>query len=330
VRHVRDIEPLLISDRAEARLRWDALNGRSIAASAFTEFGAVEALADMFKWDLAPVFWGEDLAACFIIRQRGFSKDIVVPPLSPYSCIALSNTVPINRRSEVLNGLFEPIKGLPDARLISLDPTLHTFAEAPPSYSSQPKQTYFLECFSLENAVRGFSESTRRLFKKGRDSFNFVTNDIPLHQLGDLVAAGYESHGKHPPLCSSDMARLAESMIQMGFAQVVGVNSRQTGTLEAGIVLLRFGSMAWYWLAGSVRGPAMTVLLAHTLDHLSTQEVQRLDLMGANTEGITEFKRRFGGELTTYLHLGKTDVRNSVVSRIGQMLRFAQALTGSK
>jgi len=74
--------------------------------------------------------------------------------------------------------------------------------------------------------------------------------------------------------------------------------------------------MAWYWVAGSKRGPAMTVLLTRSLEFLREQGITTLDFMGANTDGITEFKRRFGGRLVEYTHYTKQNAGNRLVSHI--------------
>ena len=62
---------------------------------------------------------------------------------------------------------------------------------------------------------------------------------------------------------------------------------------------------AHYWIAGSPPGPAMTVLLGHTLPRLRDAGLQRFDFVGANTPSIAEFKRHFGPTLTPYFHLEK-------------------------
>ena len=77
------------------------------------------------------------------------------------------------------------------------------------------------------------------------------------------------------------------------------------GAPEGGLAVLHDGRTAHYWIAGSTPGPAMTVLLGHTLPRLRDAGLQTFDFVGANTPSIAEFKRHFGPALTPYFHLEK-------------------------
>ena len=68
-------------------------------------------------------------------------------------------------------------------------------------------------------------------------------------------------------------------------------------------MVLTHGRTAYYWIAGSVPGPAMTVILGAVLGRLRSEGFESFDFLGANTPSIAEFKRRFGPALVEYPRL---------------------------
>jgi hypothetical protein len=315
------ILPTVITDLEVAEERWDALNSCNVAPSPFTEFSFIQALAASFGWEIRTVLWGDVLGACFIVRKRGFSEDVVVPPFSPYSCVTLSNTVPISERRRILQYLFDDIPQIPFSRVISLDPQLPPVTGIPSSFNSSAKQTYSIRTSTFSNALSSFSESARRHVNRSTGDYSFRTTPIPLALLCQLVEGGYEHHHRSPPLNGGDFLELATRLSKTDYAQMVGVFEAESNAFSAGIVLLVSKTTAWYWLAGSVRGPSMTILLAQTIDYLHQQNINTFDLMGANTDGVSEFKRRFGGELTAYTHWTRKDWGHRLMSFLGKARR---------
>jgi hypothetical protein len=83
-------------------------------------------------------------------------------------------------------------------------------------------------------------------------------------------------------------------------ARLFGARNTQSGDVESAVAILSHDATAYYWIAGGAAGPGMTVLLANLFEMLQDEAVQTFDFVGANTDSIAEFKRRFGGHLTTY------------------------------
>jgi len=323
---LNNIRPTVVTDLEVARERWNALNSVNVASSPFTDFELTLALAQSFGWQLTPVFWGEHLGACFLVRSRAWATDIVVPPFAPYSCIALSESIPEAERPEFLERIFDDVEGLPYSRVISLDPRLCFSESRPDTYACAPKQTFSIPTSPLEKAISAFSESTRRQFNRSKEDLIFQTNNLSVSNLCEMVAAGYEHHGRRAPLSREKMEAMAAAVSGFTLARQLGIFDVRTNELQAGIVLLLNNTTAWYWLAGSERGPAMTVLLAHTIHFLHEQNVGHFDLMGANTDGISEFKRRFGGILIQYRHWQRLNWSNRFVSVLGQFKRLVRSL----
>lgn len=318
---ISNIPPTVVWDLDVARERWNDLNAVNIASSPFTEFTFAERLADIFGWTLVPVFWGEVLGVCFVVRSRAWTKDVVVPPFAPFSCIALSESVPVLDRVPLLHRLFEDIPSIPFSRVYSFDPRLCLSGISPTGYRLAEKQTYVVQTAPLNEAITSFSEGTKRHFNRSKDDYSFQIDHLSLSNLCELVSDGYQHHGQSAPLQHMQLEKLATEMAELPFARKMGLFSVETGELHAGMVLLCSREKAWYWLVGSKRGPAMTVLLANTIQYLHEQSISSFDLMGANTGGITEFKRRFGGELVPYSHWIRTDGSNRLLSKMGLLLR---------
>jgi hypothetical protein len=92
-------------------------------------------------------------------------------------------------------------------------------------------------------------------------------------------------------------------LVEAGHARVFAAQARETSAPEAALVVAHDGQTAFYWIAGSDPGPAMTVLLAYTLPQLRHDGITTFDFMGANVPSIAEFKRRFGPALQIYHHV---------------------------
>ncbi|MDA1029415.1 MAG: hypothetical protein O3B41_10240 [Bacteroidetes bacterium] len=316
-----NIRPTVVRDLDVARERWNNLNAVNIASSPFTEFTFAERLAEIFGWTLVPVFWGDVLGVCFVVRSRAWTKDAVVPPFAPFSCIALSESVPILDRVPLLHRLFEDIPSIPFSRVYSFDPRLCITGISPTGYQLAEKQTYVVQTAPLNQAMTSFSEGTKRHFNRSKDDYSFQIDRLPLSTLCELVSDGYRHHNQSAPLQTTQLENLATEMGELPFARKMGLFSAETVELHAGMVLLCSQEKAWYWLVGSKRGPAMTVLLANAIHYLHEQNIPSFDLMGANTDGITEFKRRFGGDLVSYSHWIRTDGSNRLLSKMGLLIR---------
>ena len=96
-----------------------------------------------------------------------------------------------------------------------------------------------------------------------------------------------------------------EALRAEGQVRLFTATPSDTDTPEGGLAVLHDGHTAHYWIAGSAPGPAMTVLLGHTLPRLRDDGIKLFDFVGAHTPSIAEFKRHFGPVLTPYFYLEK-------------------------
>ncbi|MCH8962729.1 MAG: GNAT family N-acetyltransferase, partial [Bacteroidetes bacterium] len=101
------------------------------------------------------------------------------------------------------------------------------------------------------------------------------------------------------------LLRLVDALCAEGQVRLFTATPHDAETPEGGLAVLHDGRTAHYWIAGSAPGPAMTVLLGHTLPRLRDDGIEQFDFVGANTPSIAEFKRHFGPVLTPYFFLEK-------------------------
>ena len=120
-----------------------------------------------------------------------------------------------------------------------------------------------------------------------------------------LCAESYRRHGRRLPADTAGLLRLVDALHAEGQVRLFTATPHNADTPEGGLAVLHDGHTAHYWIAGSAPGPAMTVLLGHTLPRLRDDGIEEFDFVGANTPSIAEFKRHFGPVLTPYFYLEK-------------------------
>ncbi len=306
----------VISNAADAASIWDERYSAQQVPSPFCDFEFVESLAELFGWQTSTVIVGDVLAARVIVRSRGPLKDIVVPPFSPYSAILLNPKATAAERDVAVSVLNESVNALPYSRLFSLDPKYFRTQTGLDGFTSHERFTYVLKNAPVEEAIAEWSSSSRRTFRKHSKEYEFLGDGVDVEEIAAMTAQGYEQSGRKMALNPFILSAFAESLIKRGLGTAVGLRNRGNGRLESGIVLLSNSTTAWCWLTGSVRGPSMTILTAHVQQFLHAKNVRSMDLMGANTPTIAEFKRRFGGDLISYCHLSRRSVLSAVLERL--------------
>ncbi len=310
------LPPTVIIDAEEGRNAWQQAVAEYSDLSPFLHPTFLDGVERILPWRRLFVRASGLGTASVFLRQRGPVRDIVLPPFCPYSALLLDVGPPPSDTVD-LASLLMPARQLPTTRLFSLPPGtgMERLGAAPDSTQANERFTYHLPALPLERAVEEWSTSQRRAFRKHRGSFTYSMVDADtlagspatvravIAETIQRVQAGYARHRARMPLASSGLQQLSEDLIRDGIGQLHILRDATDNGLAAGVLVVRNSHTAWYWLAGSEPGPAMTVLLGYLQDDLYRTGVSTLDLMGANTPGIAEFKRRFGGTLISYLHI---------------------------
>ena len=274
--------------------RYAALWERSPGRSPFSHPAAVTAYAEAFGLPariLHVEVEGEWAAAVPVFaKRRGPFVASALPPVCPVHrpllAAPLSET-DTHHRTSPLDRLLAALDAETDQATLALgDDDLRPYAWA--GWTLTPRATYSV---SLDTTYESrFSSGVRRMIRLESSGYEIVEDPALATESVALMVAAYERHDTSLGLDAG-----AEALQAAGLARTVA--ARRGGAVEAAIVLASDGRTASYWIAGSVPGSAMTVLLGHTLRQLAAEGVEAFDFCGANTPSIAEFKRRFGSTL---------------------------------
>ncbi len=293
---------------AEA-VRWNALHQAAAVRTPFARLDYVRAVAAAAKWRLGVhIVPGEqqDLAGAAVTwKRRGPWREAMPPPFTPFSAAllrALPDASDVHARTTPLESLLAELETGYDRVHMHLSPE---YADVRPAqwrgWTVRPLYTYRLRA---ADGPETWSKGAARTFRTGQDAYDLLEGDETGQDAVRLAAASYARQRRNMPLGSDALATLVQRAERLGLASSFAVRHRDSGAIHAAVVALRSDRQAYYWVVGSVPGPSMTVLLGKMLPRLHAYGVDAFDLMGANTPGIAEFKRRFGARLTPYYRIG--------------------------
>src|SRR5690606_19401410 len=154
-----------------------------------------------------------------------------------------------------------------------------------------------------DDVLGTWSAAARRLFQKAGGDFEVRESVEAIPAAVRLCAERYRQQGRAFPAPAEAVHRIAEALHEARLLRPFIASRTSTGEAEAGLLALVDDRCAYYWIAGSRPGPAMTVLLAEALPRLFADGQREIDYVGANTPSIAEFKRRLGGVLTPYYRI---------------------------
>ena len=248
---------------------------------------------------------GVDGAGALVLwRQRGPYRTVVLPPFSPYSALITNGSINESRIHAGRSALDVLIASL-EKRFHALSFLLHPdFKDARVwtwrGWRVLPFYTYQICLQKDEDLIRTWSDSTRLTFRKASSTFRFEEKKDAAPWIAELNQTSYQRHRRRAPLHKDLLISLINTVQEAGLGRTFVVAKEKDGPPEGGVCLLHDDSSALYWVAGSLPGPAMTVLLGELLPLLQREGLSTFDFVGANTPSIAEFKRRFGPRLTPY------------------------------
>jgi hypothetical protein len=284
---------------------WDDLYQSSPCSHVFARAEYLDLVGRTFRGRIDEAETGNDLdhtgATRLLTRRSPFTLRAVAAPFTPYSAILLdrmpSEAETHERESNLENILAElehRYAGI-DIRLPPKMVDVRTFTWR--KWAVQPLYTYRIRLSETRDGAE-WSESARRIALRSEGDYEIV--DPGPETLANLSVAGYERNNKRAPLSKTRLAAFIQEATKGVGAELVGARRQSTGEIESAIAILRDESVAYYWIAGGTPGASMTVLLRELFQRLADEGLEIFDFVGANTDSIAEFKRRFGGRLTTY------------------------------
>ncbi|MBR9978213.1 MAG: GNAT family N-acetyltransferase [Bacteroidetes bacterium] len=165
-----------------------------------------------------------------------------------------------------------------------------------------PRQSFRIDINDVEALWNGYSQSLRRKLRRIPDDLLLVNNAPKTSSLVRMYEQSYERHGIRPPIPGDKMHQWIQGLRSRGLLHCFSA-SVPDGRLAATRILVRDGKMLYDWLAGTdptVASSASHWLLHRLLLQFSASGCTQFDFMGANTPGISDFKRSFGGHEHEY------------------------------
>lgn len=264
----------------------------------FTSLRYAEAAGNVFGLTPQICFHEEDAALLVHLKGGGAFRRIVVPPCTQYSALLLPTPLHahlIHRQQSPLDQLLdyaEQTSRRADLLVPLADPRTAQWR----GWQVRPLFTYLID---LPTSTENWSSGARRTWRSKVSEYDIREDLASAQQVIDLCAKSYKRHGRSLPAQPAALEALTKAMGEWARVFV----ALRGNTPEAGLILLHDGHTAHYWIAGSLPGPAMTVLIGEVLPILSRDGITQFDFVGANTPSIAEFKRSFNPVLTQYYHL---------------------------
>jgi len=279
-----------------ARVRYQSLWEHT--RGVFASLCYAEAVSSAFGLSVKMCFHGDEAALLVYLKEIGKFRRIVVPPLTQYSALLLRTSPPahlIHRRKSALDALLvhaEQMSSRADLLVHLDDPRTAQWR----GWEVRPLFTYLIH---LPSNPDDWSSGARRTWRSNKLKYSIQEDSKHINQVINLCKVSYERHGRQlpaPPAVLGSLARKMEEYTRVFLA-------KRNGIPEAGLIILHDHHTAHYWIAGSIPGPSMTVLIGEVLSLLAQSGIALFDFVGANTPSIAEFKRSFSPMLTPYYHL---------------------------
>lgn len=245
---------------------------------------------------------GVTAGARLLVRRSPFVLRSVVPAYTPYSAIQLErmpSEAETHDRSSTLERLLEAIENRYAAIDVNLPPQIvdvRTFSWR--RWAVRPLYTYRVALDEETLAMKTWSESAARIAQRESEDYEIAATEPGV--VAEKSSESYRRSDRRPPLFRDRLEKFLEEARTSAGASLIGARNRESGKVESAVAIMRHGTAAYYWIAGGSRGSSMTVLLGRLFRDLSDDGIETFDFVGANTDSIAEFKRKFGGRLTTY------------------------------
>ena len=287
--------------------RWSELSSRAPQHSVFSSFHYAQALSESFGITCEAAFAQteskEDAAGVLLFsRKKGPFKQVIVPPFTPYTSILTASSDPYQAGEDTpLSNLMASLSGRYDDLRLHLHPSITDLRPFQwMDWTPAPLYTYAIDVNIMSDDFGVWSAGTRRTFRKHLSEYLFQESPEAAADVIALCAGSYRRQNRSFPIVPERLEALVGRLQQKNMVRVFTVRPTNRDDITGGLIVLHDDKEAFYWIAGSIPGPSMTVLIGRLLLELKSSSFHRFDFVGANTPTIAEFKRRFGPILTPY------------------------------
>jgi hypothetical protein len=168
------------------------------------------------------------------------------------------------------------------------------------------RYTYILDITSPEKLWERLERRVRTVIRNAELSLS-LGGAIPAGQFGDLYEHTYRDRETKPPVNRSMVVSMVEEVMSSGMGEMRTALSGD-GKVAAAMIFLKDIRTVYAWVSGVI--PALNNSGASSLlfwdaaqRHIGSHDF--MDLVGANLETISFFKKGFGGVLTPYYTAGR-------------------------
>ncbi len=282
---------------------WQDLWQRAEGRTPFTHLAFAQSLAQVSGMTLqvaAVREAGSLVAGCLLYTRPGAQAWIAGPaPMARYTGVLLD---PVPREGHVLErrSSLDALLRLVTARFpvaaLSLAPTvndLRPFSWA--SFRPTPYYTYRLDATQPYTPGRNVGKHLKRGGHLQVEQLSEPDSEV----MGQLYLH-YQQQNRAQPVSSHRLAPLLRHLLDNEMLWLHGVREPD-GRLIGAQAVLQDDRFCYTWLGGSAPGPAMTLMIDHSIRQ-AHRTGRGIDLLGANSAAIAQFKKSFGGTLTTHYH----------------------------
>ena len=293
---------------------WDRFVEKSPQGSVFQSSAWITVIAEQFglKPEILVVVDGDAIAGGIVLyRKSRLGIEIAAqPPATPYNGI-LHAAAPDRKNqkqqaeeAEVTQLLLQRIGQEVRYAHFTLPPSIGDVR--PYQWCGWNAGVQFTYINSLEDCAavwENLSPSLRRKITHAREGNFTISEDGDVESLVTLQELSYARSSLRPVLDTARYRQLCGTLRSKGIVRIYSIADSE-GSIRSARAIVLSGRSAYYWLSGSypVSGDdsASHLLLWEIFERLSKSGFSHFDFMGANTPRIVEFKRSFGGILTSY------------------------------
>jgi hypothetical protein len=264
-------DAILSAHSPEARERWEDLQSRCSSRGAFDDFDFVTGLSHVQQLECEVLVTSVDnvdqFAAILPFRRIGPFRDVILPRFCPTSPVL----IPPDARVAVRNAAIESALSCMVGRYHRVG--LQLTADVAPlvsndAWEATPLYTYRFDLTKLtDDIAANWSAGARRLYRKNGESYRVEETDDTAAAV-QLCWNSYARAGRTLPIDQGAMSGFAQQPPGDVSTRTFLATNRVSSVAEAGLVVLQHRGMAFYWIAGSMPGPGMTVMIGHVLQVL--------------------------------------------------------------
>jgi lipid II:glycine glycyltransferase (peptidoglycan interpeptide bridge formation enzyme) len=167
----------------------------------------------------------------------------------------------------------------------------------------EPCYTYIVSLKDEMEIRENFSSSLRRKISRAEEQNLKLTEDDNIESLITLQEESYKKNGLKPILDNSTFIKFCNNARDAGLLKVFSIYGNE-GKIYSSRAILLWNNVVYDWIAGTSTDFQHTnsthLLVWEILKKYSKEGYRSFDFMGANTRKIIDFKKSFGGKLTTY------------------------------